>query len=212
MFKKDLILDIKNSKLAILILILLISTLIATFMQFVKGNLFQSALDYNYSKVTFYIIVFGVMVISEVLFYYLEWLYENRLIKNAFSKQKASIGKQLLNTKDFRNVESIRERKLNVLTNVVDSLEHTYYQSFFTVFYLSFRVLFVSIALLYINVYIGLVVIAFMFIPLFITKIFKEKLSVLEDFLYNKKGKNLDFYKNLMDNLKYMKVFNLSAV
>ncbi|PNZ24617.1 hypothetical protein CD122_10840, partial [Staphylococcus rostri] len=30
--------------------------------------------------------------------------------------------------------------------------------------------------------------------------------------LYNKKGKNLDFYKNLMDNLKYMKVFNLSAV
>lgn len=212
MFKKDLILDIRNSKLAVLILILLISTLIATFMQFVKGNLFQSALDYNYSKVTFYIIVFGVMVISEVLFYYLEWLYENRLIKNAFSKQKSSIGKQLLNTKDFRNVESIRERKLNVLTNVVDSLEHTYYQSFFTVFYLSFRVLFVSIALLYINVYIGLVVIAFMFIPLFITKIFKEKLSVLEDFLYNKKGKNLDFYKNLMDNLKYMKVFNLSAV
>ena len=212
MFKKDMLLDIKNSKLAVLILILLVSTLIATFMQFVKGDLFQSAIEYNNRQVTIYIIVFGVMVITEVLFYYLGWLYENRLIKDAFAKQKASIGKQLLNVKDFKNIESVKERKLNVLTNVVDSLENTYYRSFVNVFYLSFRVLFVSIALLYINVYIGVVVIAFMFIPLCITKFFKEKLSALENFVYNQKGKNLDFYKNLMDNLKYMKVFNLSAV
>ncbi len=189
-------------------MILVVSTLIGTYIQFVKGDLFQGALDHNLNQVYTYILLFGALILTEVLFYFFEWKYENHLVRDTFAKFKKSIIQKMLKTRDFSNIKKKNEHQLNALTNVVDSLEFLYYRSFFDAIYLSLRIVFVTTALLLINVYIGLVVIAFMFLPLLITKIFKDKLASLEKRFQNQKGENLNFFKNLLDNLKYVRILN----
>lgn len=151
-----------------------------TIIQFIKGDLFQGALDQNLDKVSTYILIFGVLILIEVLFYFLEWKYENHLIRNTFAKLKNSIINNVLKTRDFSNIKVKNENNLNALTNVVDSLEYQYYRSSFDAIYLTLRIVFVTTSLLIINIYIGLVVIAFMFLPLLVTKLFKDKLANLE--------------------------------
>lgn len=207
--KKSLILSVKNRDVVVLLMILLISTLTGTFIQFLKGDIFQNAIELKFNHMSLLILFLGFTILFEVLFYYIEWLYENKLIKAALAKQKINVGKTLLNLKHYKDIENIKENNLNKLTNIIDSLEYSYYKAFFDVLYLLFRVLFVSVALIYINIYIGLIVIIMMFLPLLITKLFKNKLAHLEEKLYEHKGVNLKFYKNLMDNLKYIKVFEL---
>ncbi|PDY30022.1 ABC transporter transmembrane domain-containing protein [Bacillus thuringiensis] len=210
--KNSMIFGIKNKNTFLLILILVVSTLIGTVIQFVKGDLFQGALDHNLSNVYKYILVFGLLIMIEVLFYFFEWVYENYLIRNTFANQKSLIIKNVLKTKDFTNIKKTKENSLNTLTNVVDSLEFLYYRSFFDAIYLSLRIVFVTTSLLIINVYIGLVVIAFMFLPLLLTRVFKDKLANLEKKFLNQKGDNLNFFKNLLDNLKYVRVLNADVI
>ncbi|HEC2153991.1 TPA: ABC transporter ATP-binding protein [Staphylococcus delphini] len=207
--KISLIMSVRNKSLLVLLIILLSSTLTGTFIQFLKGDIFQNAIELKFSHMSLFIIFLGLTILFEVLLYYIEWLYENKLIKEALAKQKISVGKTLLNLKYYKDIENIKENNLNKLTNIIDSLEYSYYKAFFDVLYLLFRVLFVSVALIYINIYVGLIVMLMMFLPLLITKLFKNKLAHLEEKLYEQKGVNLKFYKNLMDNLKYIKVFEL---
>ncbi|MEM5610194.1 hypothetical protein AAHB63_07215 [Bacillus thuringiensis] len=69
--KNSMIFGIKNKNTFLLILILVVSTLIGTVIQFVKGDLFQGALDHNLSNVYKYILVFGLLIMIEVLFTFL---------------------------------------------------------------------------------------------------------------------------------------------
>ena len=210
--KKSIIFGIKNRNTFLLISILIVSTLMGTIIQFIKGDLFQGALDQNLDKVSTYILIFGVLILIEVLFYFLEWKYENHLIRNTFAKLKNSIINNVLKTRDFSNIKVKNENNLNALTNVVDSLEYQYYRSSFDAIYLTLRIVFVTTSLLIINIYIGLVVIAFMFLPLLVTKLFKDKLANLEKSFLNQKGDNLSFFKNLLDNLKYVRILNADAL
>ncbi|MFJ7841124.1 MULTISPECIES: ATP-binding cassette domain-containing protein [Lysinibacillus] len=210
--KKSIIFGMKNRSTFLLISILIVSTLMGTIIQFIKGDLFQGALDQNLDKVSTYILIFGVLILIEVLFYFLEWKYENHLIRNTFAKLKNSIINNVLKTRDFSNIKVKNEHHLNALTNVVDSLEYQYYRSSFDAIYLTLRIVFVTTSLLIINIYIGLVVIAFMFLPLLVTKLFKDKLANLEKSFLNQKGDNLSFFKNLLDNLKYVRILNADAL
>ncbi|MFJ7408263.1 MULTISPECIES: ABC transporter transmembrane domain-containing protein [unclassified Lysinibacillus] len=210
--KKSVIFGIKNRNTFLLISILIVSTFIGTIIQFIKGDLFQGALDQNLDKVSTYIMIFGVLILIEVLFYFIEWKYENHLVRDTFAKLKNSIINNVIKTKDFSNIKMKNENNLNTLTNVVDSLEYLYYRSFFDAFYLTLRIVFVTVSLLIINVYIGLIVIAFMFLPLLVTKLFKDKLANLEKSFLNQKGDNLNFFKNLLDNLKYVRILNADVL
>ncbi|CAM5628273.1 ABC transporter ATP-binding protein OS=Lysinibacillus sphaericus OX=1421 GN=LS41612_01575 PE=4 SV=1 [Lysinibacillus sphaericus] len=53
--KKSIIFGIKNRSTFLLISILIVSTLMGTIIQFIKGDLFQGALDQNLDKVSTYI-------------------------------------------------------------------------------------------------------------------------------------------------------------
>lgn len=207
-----MIFKIKNIKIWLLVLILMISTGIATVMQFVKGKLFEAALVLSTTALTKLITILAVLILGEVLFYYLEWRYENYLTREAIAEQKKAVWRKTLHIRKFDDIEKTIASNLNLITNVVDSLEYNYYFSCFESMYLILRIVFVTVSILSINIYLGVIVFLILFIPLLITRIFREKVSELEKKFMNQQGDNLELYKNIFDNLKSVRILNSREV
>lgn len=203
-----MVFKIRNSKIIVLMIILIISTGLATIIQFIKGALFESAIDMNGTDLGRLVLILGLLIVSEVFFYYLEWRYENSLTRRTIAEQKKGIVFQSFRIKKFNHINDDIDSKSNLLINVVDSLEYNYYAAYFESIYLLFRILFVTISLLYINFFMGLIIFISMFIPLGVTKIFKNKVSKLEKDYLEQKGDNLNLYKNIFDNLKQIRILN----
>ncbi len=209
---QNMIFKIENRKICLLTFIMVASTSIATIIQFIKGKLFEHTLNMSVSNLTKIIMILGGLIIAEVFFYYLEWKYENHLIRGTIAEQKKKIFYALLNTRDFKQIDKKISFDTNLLVNVIDSLEYDYYICCFDSIYLILRIIFVTIALIYINFYIGIIIFMFLFIPLGITKISKKKVANLENKFAKQRGYNLELYKNIFDNLKYVRILNAREI
>lgn len=203
-----MIFKINNKKIFVLTIILIVSTGLATVIQFIKGRLFEAALNVDSIYLFKLVGVLGILILGEVLFYYFEWKYENYLTRETIANQKNSILNQALHIDKFDNIDEKIATSSNLLVNVVDSLEYNYYFAWFESIYLVLRIIFVTASILYINVYMGVVIILFLFMPLLVTKVFKNKVSELEKRFAEQRGNNLDLYKNLFDNLKNIRILN----
>ena len=149
-----------------------------------------------------------ILIVSEVSFYLIEWTYENIILRDALASHKKSIIESTFRIHKFDNINKDKEDKLNLLTNTIDRLEYSYYMSIFDSMYLVFRIIFVTLSLTYINIAAGILMFVLLFIPLLISNKFKNKLAKIEDDFITQKGKNLNFYKNIFDNLINIRILN----
>jgi ABC-type multidrug transport system fused ATPase/permease subunit len=203
---------LKKFNVIILCSIVLISTGAGTYIQFIKGDLFQAAIDNKVNELFLLITLFLVSVVTELLFYYIEWKFENKLYSQFVNNTKKSISKSILSTNHFDNFDDTKNSAINILNNKIDRLEFQYYKSLFDNTYLFFKIILVSISLFYINILVAMVVLIFLFVPLVITKFFKEKMSNREKRYQDYKGNNLKLYENFFSNLKSIKIFDLRSV
>ncbi len=203
-----MIYGVKNKKIVLLCFILIGSTLLASGLQFVKGNLFQNAIDSNWPLLTSGLLIMGMMILGEVLLYFIEWTFENVIIRKTLADKKKKVIESALSVKKFDTSNEEMENKMNLLTNTIDRLEYSYYTAAFDSLYLVFRIVFVTISLAYINVLVGLLMLVLMFVPVVVSKLFKDKLAELEDKFINSQGDNLSFYKNVFDNIKNVRILN----
>jgi len=203
---------IKNKKIVLLAMILMVSTLLATKIQFVKGNLFQNAMDLNGSLMIHSLFIMGVMILGEVSFYLIEWTYENVIIRKALAEKKKKVIESALDITQFDHADEKVDQKMNLLTNTIDDLEYAYYMAVFDSMYLIFRIVFVTISLAYINLFVGALMLLLMFVPLLISNLFKDQLAALEEVFNGRKGENLSFYKNFFDNLKNIRILHARSL
>lgn len=171
---KEIIFYTKNRKIIILSLIISISTGSAILIQFLKGWIFDSASKGNQNKALTQLILFLVLIFVEVAFYYIEWQYENHIISDFFNNVKIKIMSNVLNFNNRSNPLDVKEAT-HIITNSVNSLEFTYYNAWFDNIYLSFRVIFIFLSLIYINFIIACILLFLLLLPLAITKFFKKK-------------------------------------
>lgn len=203
---------LKKFHVIILCSIVLISTGAGTYIQFIKGDLFQAAIDNRVNELLLLITLFLVSVITELLFYYIEWKFENKLYSQFVNNTKKSISKSILSTNHFDTFDDTKNSAINILNNKIDRLEFQYYKSLFDNTYLFFKIILVSISLFYINILVAMVVLVFLFIPLIVTKAFKDTMSYREKKYQDYKGKNLNLYENFFSNLKSIKMFELRSI
>ena len=149
---------LKKFYVIILCSIVLISTGAGTYIQFIKGDLFQAAIDNRVNELLLLITLFLVSVITELLFYYIEWKFENKLYSQFVNNTKKSISKSILSTNHFDTFDDTKNSAINILNNKIDRLEFQYYKSLFDNTYLFFKIILVSISLFYINILVAMVV------------------------------------------------------
>lgn len=207
---KEIIFYTKNRKIIILSFIISISTGSAILIQFLKGWIFDSASKGNQNKALTQLILFLVLIFVEVAFYYIEWQYENHIISDFFNNIKIKIMSNVLNFNNRSNPLDVKEAT-HIITNSVNSLEFTYYNAWFDNIYLSFRVIFVFLSLIYINFIIACILLLLLLLPLVITKFFKKKISARNNLYLEQLGKNMKKYENLIFNLNNVHIFNLRS-
>ena len=205
---KKLIFHVSNLKVLVLLAIVTISTGIATYLQFVKGSMFQEAVSQNFSSLQAHIFLFALLMCIEVFFYYIEWRYENYVVTHTFYQLKKGVISNAL--KFSSESDHLAENETTqLLTNSIDSLEFPYYNAWFDNIYLSLRVVFVFLAITAINIWIALALLILMGLPLLVTQLFKNKLSTLNKRYINQVGKNLSLYENLIVNLNPIHIFEV---
>ncbi|EKU93255.1 Probable ABC transporter ATP-binding protein HI_0664 [Alloiococcus otitis] len=204
-----MVFKVKNSLVFVLVLILIFSTSIATYIQFVKGDLFQFAIERNVNGLVGTGLFLTTLIIFELVFYYLEWKMHNYIYSNVLIDIKSSLSRQFLQKNSFDHLIAEKEATINTLSNKIDRLEVNYYRAIFNNIYLLLRMVFVTFALMYINLYIGLGLLVFLFLPLLVTRFYKNKLSVTEGKYQLYKGRNLDLYENYFSNMRSVKSFHL---
>ncbi|WP_054658095.1 hypothetical protein [Apilactobacillus ozensis] len=167
---ENFIFNIKNRKIIVLCIIMVISTGMATAIQFIKGNMVNNAIDQNGHELTIQIIVFFISMTIEVAFYYVEWRYDSYLISNSFYELKTKI---ISNAMHFtnHNREFDSKKTTQLISNSVSSLEYAYYGAWFDNIYWILRMIFVLTSLLFVNIIIAIVLFVLMILPLFMTKI-----------------------------------------
>lgn len=206
--RKNIIFNVKNVQLLLLLLILAVSTGAATSIQFIKGNMVQFAISQHANQLIQQIMLFFGAMCLEVLFYYVEWRFENRVIAQSFYSLKKGI---INNVMKFENLPSAISKKdaTQILTNSISSLEFPYYGAWFNNLYLILRVVFVFTSIMLINVWLALILLVLMIIPLGVTQLFKAKVSLLNKKYMDQMGKNLNHYENLIGNLNSIHIFKV---
>ncbi|WP_220751813.1 ATP-binding cassette domain-containing protein [Apilactobacillus xinyiensis] len=204
---KNIIFNIKNYKIVILLAIMIISTGMATAIQFIKGTMVNNAISKNSTGLVTQITLFFIAMVIEVTFYYVEWRYDNYLISNTFYDLKQKIISNAMkftnHNRDFDN-----KKATQIISNSVSSLEYTYYEAWFGNLYWMLRIVFVLTSLLLINVPIALVLLVLMIAPLGITKLFKNKIAQMNKTYIDQLGSNLKKYENILNNLTQLHVFH----
>lgn len=206
--KKQVVFGIKNSKILVLLLILICSTGSATYLQFVKGDMVQNALKLNSPGLSKAIILFLIFMCLEVSMYYVEWRYETYILTDAFYRIKSKIFDNILKF-DVRKKPLSGKDGTQLLTNSVDSLKFSYYYAWFDNIYLVCRVIFVFGSLLLINLYLAIVLAILMVTPLLFTQLFRKKIAGLNKNYMDQVGDNLHSYENYVTNLDQIHIFNV---
>ncbi|KRM67654.1 hypothetical protein FD06_GL000806 [Apilactobacillus ozensis DSM 23829 = JCM 17196] len=187
---------------------MVISTGMATAIQFIKGNMVNNAIDQNGHELTIQIIVFFISMTIEVAFYYVEWRYDSYLISNSFYELKTKI---ISNAMHFtnHNREFDSKKTTQLISNSVSSLEYAYYGAWFDNIYWILRMIFVLTSLLFVNIIIAIVLFVLMILPLFMTKLFKNKIAKMNKIYIDKLGNNLKRYENILNNLSQLHIFHV---
>lgn len=207
---KNMIFYTKNRKIIVLALIISVSTGSAVIIQFLKGWIFDSASRGDQNKALNQLLIFLVLMFIEVAFYFLEWQCENHIISGAFNNIKIKIMSNVLGFNNRNNPLDVKEAT-HIITNSVNSLEFAYYNSCFENIYLSFRVIFVFLSLIYINFIVAGILFLLLLLPLLVTNLFKKKISARNSLYLDQLGKNMKKYENLIFNLKAVHVFDLRS-
>lgn len=207
--KHNLVFGIKNRQIGKLIVILVISTLAATVIQFIKGDLIQSALNLNKHLAIQFSVLYGGLMLIEVFFYYLEWLFENKLTRKTIYQLKQGIANNVFNRNKKISETTVRN-STQVINNSIGNLEYPYYMAWYSNFYLILRVVFVTVSIFYISYLAGLVIILLMVLPLIVTKLFKKTIAEKKKKYLDAMGVNLSNFENIIQNFQYIQIFNIS--
>ena len=104
--KEQFIYHVKNAKLVVLLLILSVSVGSATYIQFLKGRMFQQAVSGKSSQLLVSFLLFALVMTIEVSFYYVEWQYENKLVSETFFELKKSVLSTVTKFKPYKQASS----------------------------------------------------------------------------------------------------------
>ena len=206
--KKQIIYHVRNTRIFVLLLILAVSVGSATYIQFLKGQMFQQAVSGQSSQLLVSFLFFALFMTLEVAFYYVEWQYENSILSQTFFELKKSVLSTATRFKPYHSKDPDKEAT-QYLTNSIDSLEYPYYNAWFDNFYLGLRIIFVFFAIAAINWILAVIILALMFIPLAVTQFAKGSISKLNKQYMDQVGANLKRYENIFLNILPIHIFNL---
>ncbi len=193
---------IKN-KLYLLLFILL--TLVVAAMNVAVAYIIKSLSEIDQSASIIDVLTYTIYsMIFVAIFMFME--YQRKVHVSRYSRYVIeNIRKDI-----FRVVSNLRNRKtrdfeeseiLNVINNDVEMVEEQYIGGILDTFLSAVSLLFILGALMYINIYLGLIILLISFLPVIVPRAFSKKLSLEKDEISSETVKWLSEIKNLTGGL-----------
>lgn len=159
-----------------LVLILVIGTIFSIWVQFLKGDILNLALEGNFKKS---VIVAGTLLMAillEILFMYLEYLMENKINYLCVKTLKADLFEATVRKDYFSfNNKSIGEY-VSKFTTEVDTLKNAYLNSIFMIIMFALKIVFVTGSLVWLNWKLAIITLVLLTMPLYVPKLAEKKL------------------------------------
>lgn len=161
----------------VFLLVLLIENSASILVQFLKGDLLNLALDGDVSETLYKAMLLLGAILIETMFMYFEFISTNKFNYLCTKDLKEDVFKATLNKEysDF-NKNSIGEY-IAKFTNEIKTINDAYFNSITLLVMLIIKILFVSCALICLNLKLAIVTLILLTMPLYIPKLAEKKLK-----------------------------------
>lgn len=166
----------KNSLILALILVF-ISSVFSTIVQFNKGEVLDNALARDKSITLFSIISLILFIFLEIIFHYFYDQYRAAFTVNCISQLRTSIFKNTINNNYVSFYKNTKGEFLSKYTNDVEMIQNSYFATIPLLIEIIIKIILVSIGLFILDWRIAIVTLVLLTTPLYIPKIIDKKLQ-----------------------------------
>lgn len=192
---------IRKNLLVIIIFVVvqLIENTAAIWVQFLKGDLLNLAIDGDMQRTLYKGMLLLAVIAVEVMFMYFEFISTNKFNYLCIKDLKEDVFKATLRKSYPRfNKNSIGEY-VSKFTNEIDTVKGAYFTSITMLIMFSLKIIFVSGALIWLNLKLAIVTLILLTMPLYVPKLAEKRLKNSQNnFLKNMEG----FLEKLNDFLQ----------
>lgn len=196
-------LKVNRMYMVLLILVILLGTSFAVGVQFLKGEVLNLALSGDSKALLYTCLALLIGIMLEIAFMYGQSLLENKLDFLCTKGLKEDLFQATLHMDyiDFKSKPS--GEYINKFTTELATLRQSYLSSIFLLIMFIVKILFVTVALVWLNVYLALITLFLLTMPLYIPKL-AEKLLIRNQ---NRYLKDIESFLGTLNN--YLECFEI---
>lgn len=187
----------------------LLSDIVAIFVQFIKGDVLNDALSGSFDKFTHNVIFLLVFIAVEILCTYFSFRLENKFKNKSLQDVRKDIFSATINMnfKEFRKEGS--DKFLSKFTVTIPELQYKYFGAMTMLFSLIAKIVTVSIALFFLDWRLAIVTLVLLTMPVYVPKLFQNKIQSYQNKFIESSNGFMATLNNMLDGTEVIKNFSV---
>lgn len=204
---------LKNQYGNLLVSIIMVSVAIvsAICVQFIKGNVLDSAIDGDDGFTLGVLLLFGVIVLEIICYYGFDY-FRGKFAVNVLEEIRIDYFDSILRKSPSEFGEKITGDYVAQYTNEIELVNNQYYSTIPLLIEISLKIVLVSIALFFLNYKIAILTIGLLTMPLYIPKLLEKKLQRAQEKNVLQFEANLSSLIEWLNGMDIIKSFGISNV
>jgi ABC-type multidrug transport system fused ATPase/permease subunit len=201
---------INKKEIILFICIIIITNIFVLAVQFLKGNLLDSAIEVGNKETVLLGLALLTVILLEIVFTYLGFIVENTIITTSMRGLKQRLFEKItsLQYRFFKSPSTYVAKYTNELTII----ENRYFRSITLLTTLLLKVLFVSVALFWLNWQLAIITLFLLTMPLYIPKLAEKQLKNKQNKYLQSNNKFLSFISDLFKGFEIIKNYNIEQI
>lgn len=196
----------------VLVLILLFSNSFTIAVQFLKGNLLDKAIVGGIDAILIAGLLLLIAILLQILLTYFDFITENKLVTDSIKNVKGKLFDKIICMK-FKDFNSTSQSEyISKYTSEIQVLENNYFRSFAMLLVFGFTVIFVSIALFWLNIGLAIITILLLTMPLYVPKIAEKRLKRAQNNSVESTNKFIRYITDVFKGFEVIKNYNIEKI
>jgi ATP-binding cassette subfamily B protein len=201
---------INKKHIIIFTFVIILTNIFVLAVQFLKGDLLDSAIEDGNNQTLFLGVALLVAIILEIVFTYFSFIIENTIITSSMKNLKQRLFEKITSLKyRFFNSPSSYVAKY---TNELSIIENRYFRSITLLTTLLLKVLFVSAALFWLNWQLAIITLLLLTMPLYVPKLAEKNLKIKQNIYLQSNNKFLGFISDMFKGFEIIKNYNIEHI
>ncbi len=193
----------------VFVLVLLIENTAAIWVQFLKGDLLNLAIDGEMQRTLYKAMLLLGAILIEIMFMYFEFISTNKFNYLCIKDLKEDVFKATLRKSYPRFNKSSIGEYVSKFTNEIETVKGAYFTSITMLIMFSMKIVFVSGALIWLNLKLAIVTLILLTMPLYVPKLAEKRLKNSQNSFLKNMESFLEKLNDFLQGFEIIKNFSV---